>query len=82
MGYEHSPMPAYLSLAKRVPWVKVWATALWLAKAGKDKLDNLTEAERKELKRILAASKGKPGNVSKHDRTRLKNIVKKAATGK
>lgn len=75
-------MPSYLSLAKHVPWVKIWATALWLVKAGKDKLDNLTEAERKELKRIVAASKGKPGNVSKHDRTRLKNIVKKAATGK
>jgi hypothetical protein len=76
-------MPGYLSLAKRVPWMKVWASALWLAKKGKDKVgDNLTAAERKELTRIIAASKGKPGNVSKHDRTRLKNIVKKAATGK
>lgn len=75
-------MPSYLSLAKRVPWIKVWATALWLAKKGKDSLDKLSEAERKELKRIVAASKGKPGNVSQHDRTRLKNIVKKAARGR
>lgn len=82
MGYEPVLMPGYLSLAKRVPWMKVWATALWLAKAGKDKLGNLTEAERKELKRILAASKGLPTNVSERDRTRLKNIVKKAATGR
>jgi hypothetical protein len=75
-------MAAGLSLAKRVPWMKVWASALWLAKKGKDKLDKLSEAERKELKRIVTASKGMPGNVSKHDRTRLKNIVKKAATGR
>jgi len=75
-------MPVALSIAKRVPWMKVWASALWLAKMGKDKLDNLSEAERKELKRIVTASKGMPGNVSKHDRTRLKSIVKKAATGR
>jgi hypothetical protein len=75
-------MPSYVSLAKRVPWVKVWASALWLASKGRKLADNLSEAERKELSRIVAASKGKPGNVSKHDRTRLKNIVKKAATGK
>jgi hypothetical protein len=73
---------AGLSLAKRVPWMKVWASALWLAKMGRDKLDNLSEAERGELKRIVTSSKGKPGNVSKHDRARLKNIVKKAATGR
>jgi hypothetical protein len=74
-------MPVALSLAKRVPWVKLWATALWLIKTGRDKLDNLTEAERKELRTIVANSKGRPGNVSKRDRTRLKNLVKKATTG-
>jgi hypothetical protein len=77
------PMAAGLSLAKRVPWMKVWASALWLAKKGRDRLEaNLSESERKELSRILTSSKGKPGNVSKHDRTRLKSIVKKAATGR
>jgi hypothetical protein len=75
-------MPSYVSLAKRVPWMKVWASALWLVSKGRKLADNLSEAERKELSRIVAASKGKPGNVSKHDRTRLKNIVKKAATGR
>jgi hypothetical protein len=62
--------------------MKVWATALWLAKKGRDKVsDNLTEAELKELRKIVAKSKGRPGNLSKHDRTRVKSIVKKAATG-
>jgi hypothetical protein len=76
-------MPGTTSLIRRVPWMKVWATALWLGKKGRDKVtDNLTEAERKELRRILVAAKGVPGNVSKRDRARLKNIVKKAATGR
>lgn len=76
-------MPGTTSLISRVPWLKVWTTALWLAKKGRDKVnDNLTEAERKELRRIVVAAKGLPGNVSKRDRTRLKNIVKKAATGR
>jgi hypothetical protein len=76
-------MPGTTSLISRVPWMKVWATALWLAKKGRDKVnDNLTEAERKELQRIVVAAKGLPSNVSKRDRTKLKNIVKKAATGR
>ncbi|HEV7769444.1 MAG TPA: hypothetical protein VGO66_02170 [Solirubrobacterales bacterium] len=75
-------MPGATSLIRRVPWMKVWATALWLAKKGRDKVsDNLTEAELKELRKIVAKSKGRPGNLSKHDRTRVKSIVKKAATG-
>lgn len=75
-------MPGALSVARRVPWMKVWATALWLAKKGRDRLEaNLTSPERKELLRIVTASKGLPGNVSKRDRTRLKNLVAKAVKG-
>lgn len=75
-------MPGPISIASRVPWMKVWATALWLVKKGRDKVsDNLTEAELKELRKIVAKSKGRPGNLSKHDRARVKSIVKKAATG-
>ncbi len=75
-------MPSTISLAKRVPWMKVWTAAVWLAAKGRARLnDNLTEAERGDLRRIVTGSKGRPSNVSKRDRTRLKNIVKKAATG-
>ena len=78
-----SQMPSPISVAKRVPWMKVWATAAWLAKKGRDRLeDKLSESERKELRRIVASSKGRPSNVSKRDRTRLKNLVKKATTGR
>lgn len=76
-------MPSTISLAKRVPWMKAWAAAVWLAAKGRARLnDNLSEAERRDLRRILTGSKGHPSNVSKRDRTRLKNIVKKAATGR
>ena len=62
--------------------MKVWATAAWLLKKGRDRLrDKLSESERRELRRIVLASKGRPGNVSKRDRARLKSLVKKATTG-
>ncbi|HEY5053785.1 MAG TPA: hypothetical protein VII45_10295 [Solirubrobacterales bacterium] len=63
--------------------MKVWTAAVWLAAKGRARVkDNLTEAERRELRKILTRSKGLPSNVSKRDKTRLKNIVKKAATGR
>lgn len=76
-------MPGYLSLAKRVPWVKVWATATWLVAKGRTHLkDNLSDSEREELRKLVTKSKGKPGNLSQRDRNRVKAIVKKAAVGR
>lgn len=76
-------MPIALSLIRRVPWLKVWAIALWLVKAGRDRVDdNLSSAERKELRTLVAKSKGRPGNLSSRDRGRVRSIVKKAATGR
>jgi hypothetical protein len=76
-------MPSYFSLAKRVPWMKIWATATWLVAKGRTHLkDNLTESERTELRKLVAKSKGKPGNLSQRDRDRVKSIVKKAAVGR
>jgi hypothetical protein len=75
-------MPSAFSLAKRVPWLKVWATATWLVAKGRARVnDNLTEAERTELRKLVAKSKGKPTNLSARDRDRVKAIVKKAAVG-
>lgn len=75
-------MPSTVSLAKRVPWLKVWAIATWLVAKGRARLeDNLTEAERSELRKLVTSSKGKPGNLSPRQRDRVKAIVKKAAVG-
>lgn len=75
-------MPSAFSLARRVPWMKVWATATWLVAKGRAHLDdNLSEAERAELRQLVVASRGKPGNLSQRDRDRVKAIVKKAAVG-
>ena len=76
-------MPTAFSLAKRVPWLKVWATATWLVAKGRARVnDNLTEAERTELRKLVTKSKGKPTNLSPRDRDRVKAIVKKAAVGR
>lgn len=75
-------MPSAFSAAKRVPWLKVWAIATWLVAKGRAHLnDNLTEAERAELRKLVTKSKGKPTNLSQRDRDRVKAIVKKAAVG-
>ena len=76
-------MPIAFTLAKRVPWLKVWATATWLVAKGRAHVnDNLTEAERTELRKLVTKSKGKPTNLTQRDRDRVKSIVKKAAVGR
>ncbi|HVY95880.1 MAG TPA: hypothetical protein VHA54_02860 [Solirubrobacterales bacterium] len=76
-------MPSTISLARRVPWLKVWAIATWLLAKGRARLeDNLSEAERSELRRLLISSRGKPTNLSPGQRDRVKSIVKKAAVGR
>ncbi|MFN8217674.1 MAG: hypothetical protein U0R71_13860 [Solirubrobacterales bacterium] len=67
---------------KRIPWRSVWAIALWLAKKGRDRVQqNLSEREQSEFWSLVRKSKGKPGNLAQHDRTRMKNIVGKAIRG-
>lgn len=67
---------------KRVPWASVWAVALWLARKGRQRIeDNLTKKEQREFQRIVLKSKGRPSTLPKRDRTRLKNIAGKAIQG-
>jgi len=75
-------MPSAFSVAKRVPWLKVWAAATWLVAKGRAHLnDNLSQGERTELRKLVTKSKGNPTNLSQRDRDRVKTIVKKAAVG-
>ena len=67
---------------KRVPWAKVWVATLWLAKKGQDRIQqNLNNHEQTEFWNLIKKSKGRPGNLSNRDKTRVKNLVGKAIRG-
>ena len=67
---------------KRVPCQTVWVAPLWLVKQGRDRIEaNLTKREQTELWNLVKKSKGRPGNLAKRDRTRVKHIVGKAIRG-
>jgi hypothetical protein len=60
----------------------VWTISVWLANKGRERVrQNLTEKEQKEFWALVKKSKGRPGNLSQRDRTRLKNMVGKAIRG-
>lgn len=67
---------------KRVPWPKVWVATLWLLKKGQDRIQqNLSKHEQTEFWNLIKKSGGRPGNLGKRDKTRLKNLVGKAIRG-
>jgi hypothetical protein len=67
---------------KRVPWKTVWVATLWLVNQGRDRVEkNLTERERAEFLNLVKKSKGRPGNLTHRDRTRVKDIAGKAIRG-
>jgi hypothetical protein len=67
---------------KRVPWRTVWVATLWLADKGRARAEaNLSRHEQTELWNLVKRSKGRPGNLTQRDRTRVKNIVGKAIRG-
>jgi len=60
----------------------VWVVAVWLVEKGRDRVQsNLSKSERNELVNLVTSSKGRPGNLSQRDKTRLKNIAGKAIRG-
>jgi hypothetical protein len=67
---------------KRIPWRLVWTVVLWLGAKGRDRVqENLTQKEQGEFWRLVRTSKGRPGNLTQRDKTRLKNIAGKAIRG-
>jgi hypothetical protein len=67
---------------KRIPWKMVWTVVVWLGSKGRERVvDNLTQKEQAEFWNLLKKSKGKPGNLSQRDQTRIKNIAGKAIRG-
>lgn len=81
-------MPAWIArraapaVWKRIPWKMVWAVVVWLGGKGRERVaENLTQKEQTEFWNLLKKSRGKPGNLSQRDRTRIKNIAGKAIRG-
>lgn len=64
---------------RAVPWVRVVLAARWLYERGRD---NLTEAERRELARVVRRSKGDPRKVTADERARTRALVAKGITGR
>jgi hypothetical protein len=81
-------MPAWIArraapaIWKRIPWKMVWAVVVWLGNKGRERVeDNLSQKEQGEFWSLLKKSRGKLGNLSQRDRTRIKNIAGKAVRG-
>ena len=81
-------MPAWIArraapaVWKRIPWKMVWTVVVWLGNKGRERIEqNLTQKEQSEFWSLLKKSKGKPGNLSQRDQTRIKNIAGKAIRG-
>ncbi|MGZ8666500.1 MAG: hypothetical protein ACXWZM_05265 [Solirubrobacterales bacterium] len=76
-------MLSALTAIRRIPWKRVWITALWLFNQGRARLEqNLTAKERDELWRLMKLSRGIPTNLSKRQRDRFRELVSRAARGR
>ena len=81
-------MPAWIArravpwIWRKVPWKTVWTITLWLAQKGRDRVrEHLTDKEQSEFWALLKKSRGRPGNLTGRDRTRVKDLVGKAIRG-
>jgi hypothetical protein len=75
-------MPSALTAIRRVPWKRLWITAIWLYNQGRTRLEaNLTEKERDELFDLMKRSKGLPGSLSKRQSDRFRELVMRALRG-
>jgi hypothetical protein len=67
---------------RRIPWSVVWAVCVWLVQKGRQRVeDNLTRKEQEDLLRLVMKSKGRPRSLPQRDRTRLRDIARKAMRG-
>ncbi len=71
-----------MTAIRRIPWKRVWITALWLYNQGRNRLEkNLNPKERDELRDLMGRSKGMPSNLTKRQRDRFRELVSKAIRG-
>ncbi|MFN8160597.1 MAG: hypothetical protein U0R52_06075 [Solirubrobacterales bacterium] len=75
-------MPSAVSAIRRVPWKKVWISAIWLYHQGRGRLErNLTPSERDQLWDLMKRSKGRPNNLTKRQRDRFRELVGRGLRG-
>lgn len=62
-------------------WTVVWKTARWLLTEGRERLNRLSAAERRELADLMKKSRGRPSNLASAEKRRIADFVKKATVG-
>jgi hypothetical protein len=70
---------ALVKAGRRIPWTKLIAAGTFVYERAKD---NLTEAERRELGRVIKKSKGDPRKLTAKERERVRTLVSKGARGR
>ena len=70
---------ALVKAGRRIPWAKLIAAATFVYERAKD---NLTEAERRDLGRMIRKSKGDPRKLTAKERERIRTLVTKGVRGK
>ena len=70
---------ALVRAGRRIPWAKLIAAGTFVYERAKN---NLTEAERRELGRVLKKSKGDPRKLTAKEQERVRTLVAKGVRGK
>ena len=70
---------ALVRAGRRIPWAKLIAAGTFVYERAKS---NLTEAERRELGRVLKKSKGDPRKLTAKEQERVRTLVAKGVRGK
>lgn len=66
---------------RSVRWGLVWKTARWLYGEGRERLNRLSAAERREFVGLMRKSRGRPSNLAAHEKRRIQSFVKRVALG-
>jgi hypothetical protein len=70
-------------LWRRLPWRRISAISIWLAKKGRDRMErNLTESEQRTLFDLMRKSKGRRRNLSNKEQERFVALLRQAVTGR
>lgn len=62
-------------------WAAAWKAARWLLTEGRERLNRLSAAERREFAALMKKSRGRPSNLAGQEKRRIEEFVKRAALG-